>query len=87
MSHQVIDPDDGDNGACEFTLQPEGDSEFFYVVPSTGALHSKLSYFGQHRREFEIIINATDNWGKGHSTQATVKVSLFCCVNNNNTTK
>lgn len=73
----MTDADDGDNSACLFMLQQHADSEFFYVAPSTGALHSKVSLLGQHREQFEITVNATDNWGKGQSAQVTIKVHII----------
>ena len=77
MISQATDDDTGNNSALHYTISGGLDQESFYIDTMTGHVYSKISIRQSKKQQFLFSVNATDNWGKGHSARTEVKVRNF----------
>ena len=76
---QAYDQDSGNNSVCLYKLITDTEKftdGVFYINGLTGDVHCRLAMSQVIRSQFELKVKATDNWGKGHSTEVDLKVSV-----------
>ena len=76
VSLQAIDPDLGNNSAIAYTISGE-DAASFYTAAYSGDLFTRFAVSQNPKKEFTFDVNATDDWGRGHSGRSKVKVFVL----------